>query len=261
MNVDQRLRWSGVSGLLFVALSFVAVAINVQPPAYDQDPAIIATWFAEHGARYRTGHVVAGLAFLLFYFPFFAALCERLREAEGTPAALARVAWAGAIISPAAGTASGAFIMGSALLGGGASPEVASFAIGGEPLRVRRVGRIRWRRHVGCCRRHPSNARVSAMAGVARRAARHRDDREPGHASRERSPRRLRDAQRARVGRLLSVDRSAVDQLDARHHDDEARRGRDVGADDAARRLTAGYSSCVVDTTTRAGRTTRPCNA
>jgi hypothetical protein len=38
-----------------------------------------------------------------------------------------RVVWAGAIISPAAGTASGAFIMGMALLEGRVSPEVVLF--------------------------------------------------------------------------------------------------------------------------------------
>lgn len=129
MTATQRLRLGGASGLLFVVLSFLAAGMNVAPPAYDQDPAVFATWFAEHGQRFRTGHFVAGLAFLIFYFPFFAALCERLREAEGEPAVLSRVAWAGAISSPAAGTVSGAFIIGAALLAGRGSPEVASLAM------------------------------------------------------------------------------------------------------------------------------------
>jgi hypothetical protein len=127
--VTQWWRVSGIAGLLFVVLSFIAAGMNVQPPSYDQDAAVIATWFAENGPWFRTGHFAAGLAFLLFYFPFFAGFCERLREAEGSPAIWSRVAWAGAIISPAAGTASGAFIMGVALLEGGVSPEVASFAM------------------------------------------------------------------------------------------------------------------------------------
>jgi hypothetical protein len=108
-------------------MSFVASGMNVQPPAYDQDQATFVEWFAENGQLYRVGHFIAGLAFLLFYFPFFAGLCERLRQAEGSPAIWSRVAWAGAIMSPAAGTTSGSFVVGAALLGGRVSPDVAAF--------------------------------------------------------------------------------------------------------------------------------------
>jgi hypothetical protein len=121
-------RISGIAGLLFVITSFVASAINVSPPTYNQDSTTIAAWFAGNGQRYRIGHLVAGLAFLLFYVPFFAGLCERLRAAEGTPAIWSRVTWGGAILSPAAGTTSGAFIVGAALLGSAVSPDVARFA-------------------------------------------------------------------------------------------------------------------------------------
>ena len=121
-------RITGIAGLLFVVTSFIAAAINVQPPQYHQDSAEIAAWFAENGQQYRVGLFVAGLAFLLFYFPFFAGLCERLRQAEGTPAIWSRVAWAGAIMSPAAGTTSGSFIVGAALLGSRISVDVAPFA-------------------------------------------------------------------------------------------------------------------------------------
>lgn len=122
-------RISGIAGLLFVITSFVASAINIEPPPYNQDAAAIAAWFAENSRPYRVGHFVAGLAFLLFYVPFFAGLCERLRAAEGTPAIWSRVTWAGAILSPAAGTASGAFIVGAALLENPVTPDVARFAI------------------------------------------------------------------------------------------------------------------------------------
>jgi hypothetical protein len=121
-------RISGIAGLLFVLTSFVASAINVQPPQYHQDSVAIAAWFAENSQRYRVGHFVAGLAFLQFYFPFFAGLCERLRQAEEAPAIWSRVAWAGAIMSPAAGTTSGSFIVGAALLGSRISADVAPFA-------------------------------------------------------------------------------------------------------------------------------------
>ena len=79
-------------------LSLVASGMNVQPPSYDQAPAAFVAWFAESSQRFRIGHFIAGIAFLLFYFPFFAGFCERLREAEGTPAIWSRVAWAGAIV-------------------------------------------------------------------------------------------------------------------------------------------------------------------
>ena len=127
MSVRTRWRLSGVAGIAFVALSLFASGLNELPPAYDQDGAALVAWLAQNGRSFRFWHFVAGLAFLLFYFPFFAGLCERLREAEGAPALWSRVAWAGAIISPAAGTISGAFIVGLALLGGRASPEVAIF--------------------------------------------------------------------------------------------------------------------------------------
>lgn len=78
-------RIGGITGPLFVVTSFLASAINVQPPYYNQDSAAIATWFAENSQQYRIGLFVGGLAFLLFYVPFFAGLCERLRLAEGLP--------------------------------------------------------------------------------------------------------------------------------------------------------------------------------
>jgi hypothetical protein len=119
---------SGMSGLLFVALSFVASGMNVEPPPYNRDPASFAPWLNANGDWFRLGHFVAALAFLLFYFPFFAGLCERLRQAEGTPAIWSRVVWAGAIMSPAAGATSGSFIMALALVGGRVSADVAGFA-------------------------------------------------------------------------------------------------------------------------------------
>jgi hypothetical protein len=84
-------------------------------------------WLALNSQPFRVGHFIAGLAFLLFYFPFFAGLCERLRDAEGPPAIWSRVVWAGAIMSPAAGTTSGSFMVGAALLGARVSPDVAAF--------------------------------------------------------------------------------------------------------------------------------------
>jgi hypothetical protein len=121
-------RISGAAGLLFVTLSFVASGVNIQPPAYVQGGATLVAWFAENGARFRFGYFIAALAFLPFYFPFFAGFCERLREAEGAPAIWSRVTWAGAIMSPAAGVTAGAFSVGPALLEGGISSDAAVFA-------------------------------------------------------------------------------------------------------------------------------------
>ncbi|GAB4317418.1 MAG: hypothetical protein Kow00127_09150 [Bacteroidales bacterium] len=120
---------SGIAGILFVALSFFASGINKMPPAYNQDISSFVNWFSENGHWYRSGHFLAGLAFLLFYFPFYAGFCEILKKAEGEPSIWTRVTWAGAIMSPAAGTIAGAFIMGIALLNGDASEELSQFGM------------------------------------------------------------------------------------------------------------------------------------
>jgi hypothetical protein len=118
-----------MAGALFVVLSLAVSLTNIQPPAYNAEQAQIASWFADEGDRYRIGHVAAGLAFLLFWFPFFTGLYARLRDAEGKPAIWSQVMWAGAIISPVAGTAAGTCIMAAALLEDGVSPDVAAFAL------------------------------------------------------------------------------------------------------------------------------------
>ncbi len=120
---------SGIAGILFVTLSFIAAGINKMPPTYNQDVSSFVLWFSENGQWYRFGHLLAGLAFLLFYFPFYAGLCEILRKAEGELAIWTRVTWAGAILSPAAGTIAGSFITSLALLSGNASPEVSQFGL------------------------------------------------------------------------------------------------------------------------------------
>ena len=52
----RRWRISGIAGLLFVVISFVASAINVQPPQCNQDSAEIGAWFAKNSQQYRVGH-------------------------------------------------------------------------------------------------------------------------------------------------------------------------------------------------------------
>lgn len=122
-------RISGIAGILFVVLSFIASGINVMPPGFNQDKMELMNWFAANSDWYRVGHFIAGLAFLLFYFPFFAGFCERLKTAEGAPAIWTKVVWASAIMSPATGTIGGTFMVGAALLGGNVSPETAQLGL------------------------------------------------------------------------------------------------------------------------------------
>ena len=136
-------RICGVSGILFVTLSLVAFGINGLPPSFDQEMAVMPAWFSVNGGSYLMGHFLAGLALLLFYFPFFAGFCERLREAEGTPAIWSRVAWAGVLMSPAAAMVAGAAIVGMAFLGGGISPDLARFGIAANFYAVILSGALR----------------------------------------------------------------------------------------------------------------------
>lgn len=122
-------RICGVAGILFVILSLVASGVNGLSPSFTQDKGVMPAWFSMNGQSYLMGHFLSGLALLLFYFPFFAGFCERLREAEGTPAIWSRVTWAAALMSPAAGFVAGASIVGMAFLGGGVSPDSARFGI------------------------------------------------------------------------------------------------------------------------------------
>lgn len=130
MNVFRK-PWkiSGIAGIFFVALSFIATGFIKMPPMYDKDISTFAVWFSENGQGFRFAHCLTALAFLPFYFPFFAGFCEILKKAEGEPNIWTRVTWAGAIISPAIGSIGGAAIMGIALLNGNASAEVSQFVL------------------------------------------------------------------------------------------------------------------------------------
>jgi hypothetical protein len=130
MNIFRK-PWkiSGLAGLLFVALSFIATGFIKMPPTYEKDISTFAIWLSENGQGFRFAHCLNALAFLPFYFPFFAGFCEILKKAEGEPNIWTRVTWAGAIISPAIGSIGGASIMGIALLNGNASAEVSQFVL------------------------------------------------------------------------------------------------------------------------------------
>lgn len=126
---NSPLKISGAAGIFFVIISFFASGINLLPPAYIQDKTEILNWFATNSLWYRSGHFIAGIAFLLFYFPFFAGLYERLKEAEGNPAIWSNVTWSAAIMSPAVGCIAGSFIVSAAFLGQTVSVEVARIAL------------------------------------------------------------------------------------------------------------------------------------
>lgn len=123
------LRLCGIAGILFVLLSFIASGINALPPLHNQDKEVIDSWFKINSDWYRVGHTLAGFAFLLFWLPFFAGFCGKLRNAESAPAIWSKVAWAGAIMCPVIGTIGGSFIMGVALLGDNASAEVSVYGV------------------------------------------------------------------------------------------------------------------------------------
>ncbi|SRR5581483_7790585 len=106
MHTLRPWRISGICGLLFVTFSLGASVMNVQPPAHDAEPATLTAWFADNHRWFRIGHVAAGLAFLLFYFPFFAGLYERLQRRR--------------------------VIVGVALLGSRVSPDVAALGTAGS---------------------------------------------------------------------------------------------------------------------------------
>jgi len=130
MNIfNKPWKISGIAGILFVVISFIASGINILPPAYIQDKTEILNWFVTNSQWYRFGHFLAGLAFLLFYFPFYAGFCERLKNAEGYPAIWTKITWAGAIMSPAVGCIAGSFIVGAAFLDKDISSEIAPFAL------------------------------------------------------------------------------------------------------------------------------------
>jgi len=130
MNILKRFwKISGVAGILYVAISYIASGISKMPPTYNQDISTLTMWFSENGQRFRFDHCLMALAFLPFYFPFFAGFCEILKKSEGETAIWTRVTWAGAIISPVVGSIGGAAIMGIALLNGNASTEVSQFGL------------------------------------------------------------------------------------------------------------------------------------
>jgi len=98
-------------------------------PQYDAAGSTITSWYATNSPAFLSGQFVSGLGFLLFYLPFLAGICALLRSAEGGHAIWSRVAFAGGILFPAAGTAGGILLTGLALLKGNVQPDVARLAI------------------------------------------------------------------------------------------------------------------------------------
>jgi hypothetical protein len=90
-------RLGGVSGGLFVVLSVAGVVVQHGVPAYSDSLEEIREFWVESGQRYLVGDYLLGLAFTLFYIPFFVTLTALLRRAEGDPGIASTVAFIGAI--------------------------------------------------------------------------------------------------------------------------------------------------------------------
>jgi hypothetical protein len=90
-------RLGGLSGLVFVVLFVVGVAIQHGVVAYDEPVEDIREFWVDSGQRYLIGDYVLGLTFTVFYIPFFIALTSLLRRAEGGEGIASRVAFVGAL--------------------------------------------------------------------------------------------------------------------------------------------------------------------
>jgi hypothetical protein len=123
--------YTGVAGIVFVALFVLGLVITGDGPTYDEGGEAVAAWFADNGTRYLVGDFIIGLGFILFYFPFLLGLTLKLRRAEGDPPILSGIVFGGGLLFPAAGAAGGVPQAGLALLEGNVSPDVAALAAAG----------------------------------------------------------------------------------------------------------------------------------
>lgn len=90
-------RLGGLSGVAFVVVFVIGVVIQHGVVAYNEPVDEIRDFWVENGQRYLIGDYVLGLAFTLFYIPFFVALTSLLRRAEGGDGIASRVAFVGAL--------------------------------------------------------------------------------------------------------------------------------------------------------------------
>jgi len=106
-----------MAGPLWLAAAASQAALQRGMPTSETDPAEALDWFKENRRRFLTGQVIGGLGFGLCYLPFLGTVIE---ESRGSSAARAwsTAALGAGLLSPAAGTAGGALLMGLAKTSG-----------------------------------------------------------------------------------------------------------------------------------------------
>lgn len=90
-------RLGGAAAVAFVVIFMVGVALQSEPPLVDDPVDEIRSDWVEDGQRYLAADYLLGLAFVLFYVPFIAALREMLGRAEGGAQLWSRVTFTGGL--------------------------------------------------------------------------------------------------------------------------------------------------------------------
>ena len=91
-------RLGGAAGIVFVVVFVVGVALQSEPPVFDDPVDEIRADWVNDGQQYLVADYILGLAFALLYVPFIATLSELLGRAEGGPRIWSRVAFIGGLI-------------------------------------------------------------------------------------------------------------------------------------------------------------------
>jgi len=114
-------RLAGAVGIGWFALFAIgAIGLQGEPPAYDAAISTVRAFFAEHGARYLLGDILAGCGFVLL-LPFAVLLPEALGTAGRWTATLARLSTAGAVGLFVTGGVATSFLDAVALARGGSA--------------------------------------------------------------------------------------------------------------------------------------------
>ena len=90
-------RLGGLAAILFVVTFIVGVALQSEPPLFDDPIDEVRADWASDGQTYLAADYVLGLAFVFFYIPFIVALRELLGRVEGRSYMWPRVAFIGAL--------------------------------------------------------------------------------------------------------------------------------------------------------------------
>lgn len=135
-------RLGGAAGLIFIVLFLIAVSIAGTPPDYTKPASEIQAWFTDNSTQFLVSGYIIGLAVLLFFLPFLAALRSYLGIAEDGRTGWSRFAFASGVIflvyTGAASFFSNALAVGVARSGDAATVKALStldfYAFGSAPL-------------------------------------------------------------------------------------------------------------------------------